>query len=271
MAPRAHPDAPAGFAPAFVARLLDDALANDARVYGIAGLQGSGKSTLAAQVVDAATVRGLRAVALSIDDFYLDRPERERLAREVHPLLATRGPPGTHEVALGCAVLDALRDGRSVRLPGFDKLGDRRLPEPRWRAVDAVDLAVFEGWLLGTPPEPGAALVEPLNALERDEDRDGAWRRFCNAALANDYPALWRRVDRLLFLQPPSFDIVREWRWQQEQSLQATDPVRKAMSRDQVERFVLHFERTSRQALRTLPALADRMVRLDASRRPAGG
>src|SRR5690606_23279845 len=126
MAAHAHPDAPAGFAPAFVARMLDDALAHDARVFGITGLQGSGKSTLAAQLVDAATMRGLRAVALSIDDVYLDRPERQRLARDVHPLLATRGPPGTHDVALGCAVLDALREGRPASLPGFDKLGDRR-------------------------------------------------------------------------------------------------------------------------------------------------
>ncbi|MCW5580105.1 MAG: kinase [Luteimonas sp.] len=270
MASDAHVAPPQGFADALVAGVLDDALANGARVYGVSGLQGTGKSTLAAQLVEAAAARGLCAVALSLDDFYLDRPERRRLARDVHPALATRGPPGTHDVALACATLDALRAGEPVRLPAFDKLGDRRLPTDRWREARSVELVVFEGWCLGTPAEPAAALVEPVNALERDEDADGTWRRFCNDALARDYPALWQRIDRLLFLQPPGFEIVPEWRWQQEQALQARDPSRTGMTRPQVDRFVQHYERVSRQALRTLPRIADAVVRLDAARKPIG-
>ena len=266
----AHPVPPHGFGEAFVAGVLDAALAHEARVFGISGLQGTGKSTLAAQLVEAAGARGIRAVALSIDDFYLDRPEREQLAREVHPLLVTRGPPGTHDLALAVATLDALRAGQPIRLPAFDKLGDRRLPPDRWREAREVELVVFEGWFLGTPPEPDAALAEPVNALERDEDADGVWRRYCNAALARDYPPLWRRIDRLLFLQPPDFDIVPEWRWQQERALQAAQPGRAGMTRAEVERFVQHYERVSRQALCTLPALADAVVRLDAARRPIG-
>ncbi len=266
----AHPAPPHGFGDALVAGALDAALAHEARIFGISGLQGTGKSTLAAQLVEAAGARGIHAVALSLDDFYLDRPERGRLAREVHPLLATRGPPGTHDVALACAVLDALRAGARVRLPAFDKLGDRRLPADRWREARDVELVVFEGWCLGTPAEPEAALAGPVNALERGEDRDGRWRRWCNDALARDYPALWRRIDHLLFLQPPGFDVVSEWRWQQECALQAAQPGRAAMTRAGVERFVQHYERVSRQALRTLPAIADAVLRLDAARRPVG-
>ncbi len=266
----AHPAGADGFAPDFVRSVLDDALAAGARVLGVSGLQGSGKSTLAAQVAAAAQARGLVAVAVSIDDFYLDRPLRERLAREVHALLATRGPPGTHEVDLACATLDALRNGQGTRWPGFDKLADRRMADARRQPAADPDrvLVVFEGWFLGTPAEEDGALVEPVNALERDQDRDGRWRRWCNAALARDYPALWRRIDRLLFLQPPGFAIVPEWRWQQEQALQAADPARPAMRRAQVERFVQHYERVSRQALRTLPGIADAVLTLDARRRP---
>ncbi|HRO27508.1 MAG TPA: kinase [Luteimonas sp.] len=272
----AHPAPSPGFAAGFVAGVLDDALAAGATVYGISGLQGTGKSTLAAQLVAAATARGLRAVAVSLDDFYLDLPARQRLARDVHPLLATRGPPGTHEVALACATLDSLREGRPTRLPAFDKLGDRRLPPSQWREAGPVNpgsgpgqaLVVFEGWCLGVPAEADEALAAPVNALERDEDADGTWRRWCNAALARDYPALWQRIDRLLFLQPPGFDIVPEWRWQQEQALQARDPSRAGMTRAQLDRFVQHYERVSRQALRTLPAIADTVVTLDADRQP---
>ena len=267
------PPSHTGFADAFVAESLCAALAaapGRTPVFAICGLQGTGKSTLAAQLVALARSQGLRAAALSIDDFYLTRHQRRKLARDVHPLLATRGPPGTHDVGLAVETLDALRSGVSVPLPRFDKLADDRLPQSRWQRIEgSVDLAVFEGWFLGTPPEDDAALAEPVNALERDEDAGGTWRRWCNAALERDYPALWARIDALWFLQPSGFEVVSEWRWQQEQALQAGDPSRAAMDRTQVERFIQHFERVSRQALRTLPALADRTVHLDRTRRIA--
>jgi D-glycerate 3-kinase len=275
MAPPKHP---AGYPAAFVAHWLDHALAlprtrGRPPVFAITGLQGTGKSTLAAQLQALAARRGLRVAVLSIDDFYLTRRERLALGRRVHPLLATRGPPGTHDVGLACATIDALRrlrPGDAVALPRFDKIADRRLPPSRWPLVRGrPDLVVFEGWFLQVPPEDAAALRRPLNALERDEDRDGAWRRYCNDALA-DYAPLWRRLDHLLFLQGPGFERVPQWRWQQERTLQARHPDRRAMTRAQVERFVLFFERVSRQALRTLPAIADAVVRLDARRRLLG-
>lgn len=235
----------------------------------ITGLQGSGKSTLAAQIVDAAGRAGVPALAVSIDDFYLGRRQRLALGRAVHPLLATRGPPGTHEVALACEVLDALAAGAPVRLPRFDKIADRRLPPSRWPVVRGpVRLIVFEGWFLKVPAEPSADLRAPVNALERNEDSQGLWRRYVNESLARDYAPLWRRLPRLLLLQAPGFEVVRHWRWQQERTLQATNPGRRAMDRAQVERFVLFFERVSRQALRTLPTIADATVALDRRRRP---
>ncbi len=264
----AHP--PAGYDPAFVAMVLDDALAHNVRVYGIGGMQGSGKSTLAAQVAMLAGRHGVRATVLSIDDFYLDHNQRQQLAHEVHPLLATRGPPGTHDIPLACAVIDALCCGESVRLPRFDKISDRRLPEAQWLHAGSADLVIFEGWFLKTPAQTGAALLEPLNAVERDEDSEGVWRRHCNDALGRDYPALWQRIDRLLWLQAPGFDVVPAWRWQQEMALQASNPGRVAMTHAQVQRFVQFFERVSRQGLRKLPEIADRVVLLDAERQPSG-
>ncbi len=262
------PSRPTGFAPGFVTSVLDDALTHDCRIYGITGLQGSGKSTLAAQIAALAESRGLRVASLSIDDFYLVHDARAALAREVHPLLATRGPPGTHDLALACDTLDDLRAGTAIALPRFDKIADRRLPRDDWPRFEAAQLVILEGWFLETPPQDDAELPSPINALERDEDRDGIWRRYCNAALERDYPALWRRIDRLLFLQPPGFDIVPKWRWQQECALQATNPQRTTMTRAQVDRFVQFFERVSRQALRTLPAIAEWTVQVDAERNP---
>ena len=99
--------ATAGYAGDVVRPLLEIALADarEGRPFSLAGLQGTGKSTLSAQIADAAAARGLRAVVLSIDDFYLDRPARLRLGREVHPLLATRGPRmGWNDAAFGALV-----------------------------------------------------------------------------------------------------------------------------------------------------------------------
>ena len=248
--------------------MLDDALAQQSRVYAITGLQGCGKSTLAGQIAALAKARGLSVVVLSIDDFYLGRRERLHLGHHVHPLLATRGPPGTHDVALACATLDALKAGKQTTLPHFDKIADRRLPPSRWTLVTKTcDLIVFEGWFLKVPPQPSDALREPINALERDADPTADWRSYCNHALAT-YAPLWSRIDRMLLLQAPGFEVVPDWRWQQEVALQAEQPRRHAMNREAVNRFVLFFERVSRQALHMLPAIAERTIRIDAARKP---
>lgn len=268
MAQATHPD---GFPGPLVAAALAAARALPARtpVFAISGLQGSGKSTLVAQIAAQAEAAGLRVAVLSLDDLYLTQAERLRLANDVHPLLATRGPPGTHDVALGCRMLDALKAGGDIDLPRFDKLADDRVAETAWTRVRGrVDLVLFEGWCVGARPEDDAALAMPINALERDEDRDGRWRRHCNDALRRDYPALWSRLDALWFLQPPGFDIVRSWRWQQEQAMVARAPGRRGMDRTQLDRFIQHYERTSRHLLATLPAKADRVVALDEARRP---
>ena len=131
----------------------------------------------------------------------------------------------------------------------------------------APDLIVLEGWFLKVPPEPTGALRDSINRLERDDDPRGTWRRYCNNALAR-YAPLWQRIDRLLFLQGPGFDVVPDWRWQQEVTLQAAQSVRLAMQREAVDRFVLYFERVSRQALRTLPHIAERVILIDAHRQP---
>ena len=263
-----HPQPPPGYDADFVEAVLAEMIGSGARCHGIAGVQGSGKSTLAAQLAALAGRHGRHVVVLSIDDFYLDHPERFALSNRVHPLLATRGPPGTHDVALACGTIDALLAGEDVALPRFDKIDDRRLPTTQWPRSGHADMVLLEGWCLCVPPQAPGELERPVNALEREEDTEAAWRGYCNRALARDYPALWSRIERLLFLQPPGFDVVPGWRWQQECSLQAAHPERRTMSRDEVERFVQHYERVSRQVLATLPHLAARTVRLDEARNP---
>lgn len=241
-------------------------------VLGLSGLQGSGKSTLAREMKAQAEARGWHTEVLSLDDFYYSRSERELMASEIHPLLRTRGVPGTHEIELLLSVLAALPNASErlpVSWPRFDKGRDTRLPPSRWpRATRPPQLVIVEGWALGIRPQTQAQLDVPVNQLERTEDADGSWRHWVNKQLRS-YQPLWRKFDALIVLQAPSWAIVRRWRGQTEQELLARRaPL--AMDAPTMDRFLQHFERLSRHALATLPALSDSCVEYDDERHMTG-
>ncbi len=242
-------------------------------IVGVNGAQGSGKSTLCDFLARALLPEaGLRAAILSLDDLYLGRAAREELARRVHPLFATRGVPGTHDVALGRAILDLVASGKpgEVRLPRFDKRNDDRVPVEQWPALALpVDIFLFEGWCVGARPQDDAALAEPINQLERDEDGDARWRRYANAALATEYPALFDRIDLLVMLQPPSFEAVMANRALQERKLAASGAKGRVMDEAALRRFMLHYERLTRHMFAEMPGRADILFRLDNDQRPA--
>lgn len=234
---------------------LDWSGTRPARV-GLCGGQGAGKSTLARLIEEACGFFGLRAHALGIDDFYRTRAERREMARSVHPLFETRGPPGTHDVALCRETLARLGEAGQVSLPVFDKgLDDRRGS----RVVEGpFDLVVLEGWCVGAAPVPEAHLETPINALERDEDPDGRWRRHVNAQLAGPYHALFSELDAWVFLRVPDLEAVRRWRGQQDRAL----PPQQRFAPRVLERFIEHYERVTRAMFESMPARADVTVRL---------
>jgi D-glycerate 3-kinase len=234
-------------------------------ILGLCGAQGSGKSTLAQAVLDLCKERKVAAAVLSLDDLYLTRAERRRLAREVHPLLATRGVPGTHDIALGLEVMAALAEGRSALLPRFSKAADDRLPRSQWRYAPAdCRLLIFEGWCVGARPQAREALRAPINELEAREDAGGVWRGFVNDALAGPYQRLFVPIDRLALLAAPGFDVVFEWRLQQEDALRTASGADAAgvMDAAEVARFIQHYERLTRHILTEMPPRADLVIYL---------
>jgi len=235
-------------------------------ILGLCGAQGSGKTTIARWTARLLEARGMRAVALSLDDFYLSRDARQRLAREVHPMLAVRGPPGTHDVPLAGAVIDQLRAKGKVALPRFDKAADTRAPRGRWETVASpVDVVLLEGWCVGAVSQGEAALAQPVNDLERDEDPQGIWRSYVNDQLNGPYQFLFARLQDLILLQAPSFEVVAGWRAEQEAKLRAKTGG--GMSEAEIGRFVAHYERLTRWILTEMPARADWVVTLDAERK----
>jgi D-glycerate 3-kinase len=286
--------------------LLEDIAALRARragqpvVIGLCGAQGSGKSTICAALeASLRETQGASVAVLSIDDLYLPAAERVRLAQSVHPLLRTRGVPGTHEVALGIGLIDRLTHAAAderTPLPRFDKLADDRLPTSAWpQLIGRADVVLLEGWCVGARAQPVDQLAAPINQLERDEDSDARWRHYVNTQLAGAYQGLFGLIDRLILLRAPGFEVVFQWRRQQEYTLaheaaalaaQAAAaqtgpgtgtgagsamgtgaPVRGVMNDAQLERFISHYERLTRYILTEMPGRADIVVSLDAARR----
>jgi len=260
----------AGIIEAFIRERLDAAAAPLA--IGLCGAQGSGKTTAAATLVARLKASGLHAVALSIDDLYLSRADRLALANDVHPLLATRGVPGTHDVALGLSILRQFRARAPLTLPRFDKAQDDRVDEAKWIQDDQpADVLILEGWCVGAVPQDARDLEHPVNALERDHDPDGRWRAYVNDQLAGDYQMLFGALDALILLAAPGFDIVHRWRSQQEDDLAARQPAGAAlMDAAQISRFIQHYERLTRHILAEMPARADLTIFLDEDRRVTG-
>lgn len=251
---------------AWVADHLDDRT----RVLGLNGAQGTGKSTLARLLRRLLErVHGVRAAVLSLDDLYLSGAQRLERAQTIHPLFATRGVPGTHDVELGIRVLRCLREGRPIALPRFDKAKDERHRVADWPPWEGrCDLVIFEGWCMGARPQRADELETPVNELERSEDPTGDWRWYVNRELGRRYQALFAELDMLVMLRPSRFDLVHAWREEQESRLRASRAGLGVMTPAEVRRFVMHFERLTRFMWEEMPARADALIELGEDHAP---
>lgn len=237
---------------------------------GVNGAQGTGKSTLSEVIALALEHQHkLRCAVLSIDDIYLTKEERTSLGKTVHPLLETRGVPGTHDVAMGIDLLQNLKKKQSTTLPVFDKATDDRAPKEKWKACsDKVDVIIFEGWCMGATPQDNEDLIEPCNELESSEDEDGKWRTFVNDQLREKYTELFSMLDYLVMLKAPDFECVHEWRSVQEDKLRkkhagTSENLGNAiMNPDQIKRFISHYERLTHWILKEMPQRADCVLEL---------
>ncbi|MCG8413806.1 MAG: hypothetical protein MI746_06250 [Pseudomonadales bacterium] len=240
---------------------------------GISGAQGTGKSTLSKLIVAAMEDANLRSLCLSIDDFYLGQAERQQLAESIHPLLRTRGVPGTHDAGLLRSTLNQLKTastGARIALPRFNKATDDRMPSGEIDLRDGtLDLVILEGWFVGATAQDSLQLKKPLNELERNEDANGTWRHYVNASLQRDYHPIFQLLDQLIVLRAPSFEQVYEWRGLQEEKLrQVSDPAAAGiMDGKQLQRFIQHYERLTRHCLDTLPTQADSVFELNSEHR----
>ena len=229
----------------------------DHRVIGLGGGQGAGKSTLSALIRTAVEASGERSEVLGLDDFYLAKAERRKLAADQHELFATRGPPGTHDIQGLLWSIDEINAGRAVTVPQFEKGLDDRV-NPR-RVEMPVDRLVVEGWCVGASPQREEDLRDPINLLERERDADRSWRTKVNAHLEGDYARLLERLDCFIYLRVPHLQSVERWRLQQEQD-RAPEQRKDA---EWITDFVQYYQRITEWMREEAPSRADVLVELD--------
>ncbi|MDO6712103.1 kinase [Aliiglaciecola sp. 2_MG-2023] len=244
---------------------------------GINGCQGSGKSTLTELVLTyLVEIKQLRVINLSLDDFYFSKDYRQQLAQNIHPLLATRGVPGTHDTALLKQVLLSLKERKTgFAIPRFNKATDDPFPTEDWPIIEEpVDIILMEGWCWGVTAQTNEQLSVPVNTLESEEDSNSVWRTFVNQQLQTEYQNLYQLMDFWVMLKAPSFECVFDWRLQQEQKLiqkLATASNSEAnsgiMSANEIKRFIQHYQRLTDQSLATLSETCDVVFELDKHRK----
>ncbi len=245
-------------------------------IVGVNGAQGSGKSTLCELMKIILSENYCLSVAvISIDDLYKTHIERQQMANDIHPLFATRGVPGTHDVKLGVNLLESLQRNEgdnTILVPRFDKAKDDRRPKEQWPQLKGnVDIILFEGWCVGTKPQSEIELIKPINELESVHDQHLIWRKFVNHQLKSEYRSLFDMLDYLVFLKAPDYDCVFDWRLQQEQKLidylnLNNLSLSRTMNEEQLRLFIQYFERLTLHNQSVLPNCSDAILTLDKKR-----
>lgn len=208
-------------------------------ILGISGGQGAGKSTLCTALDATLSERGHSSLTLALDDFYLSKAARLDLAETVHPLCATRGVPGTHDVArLGDAIdrLATISETAPLLLPRFSKSHDDCQADAE--ITQRPDFVFLEGWCVGA--HASCIAPQPQNQWEAAKDPHGVWKKWTHDA-AQDYQPLWDKCDAMLLLRQENFDAVIDSRWIQEKGNAARSGVWQFETRAAVAEFCAHY------------------------------
>jgi len=224
---------------------------------GLSASQGSGKTTVAAILSIILKKFFKRNVCvISIDDFYKKLSDREKMAKQKHPLLKTRGVPGTHDTHLIDYFFTSLKKKKfkRIKIPKFDKAIDDRVEKSRWNHIrKKPEIVIFEGWCVGAKPEKKSSLKKPINFLEKYHDKDLVWRQFVNEKLKKEYKKIFSMIDHYIFMKAPSFKIVFKWRMLQEKKLKKKySKGKKIMTYSEIKKFIMFYQRITLQMIKDL-------------------
>ena len=171
---------------------------------GLAGGQGTGKTTTSSIIkIILEKYFKLNVFKISIDDFYKTRKERIILSKKIHPMLLTRGVPGTHDINMMLNFFKKVKNKKfkSFQLPNFNKAIDDRFAKKYWYNIKKKpDVIIFEGWCVGAKHEKKSSLNKAINSMERIKDPKKVWRKYVNRQLKQKYKDLYSQLNCLIYL-----------------------------------------------------------------------
>ena len=239
---------------------------------GLAGGQGTGKTTTSSLIkIILIKYFKLNVFRISIDDFYKTRKERISLSKRVHPMLLTRGVPGTHDINM---MLNFFKKSKSkkfkrLKLPTFNKAIDDRFSKKHWYDLKIKpDVIIFEGWCVGAKSEKNDTLKRTINSMEKTKDQKQIWRKYVNDQLKTKYRKLYSQLNCLIYLKAKDFSLLQKWRLKQERKLWIKSKKSlntKIMSKQDVLSFMQTYQRVTQNMFRYMPKYASIIINLNSN------
>ena len=239
---------------------------------GLAGGQGTGKTTTSSIIkIILEKYFKLKVFKISIDDFYKTRKERITLSKKIHPMLLTRGVPGTHDINM---MLDFFKKSKSkkfkkINLPNFNKAIDDRFPKNKWNTINQrPDVIIFEGWCVGARAETNKTLKKSINSMEKANDQKLIWRKYVNQQLKTKYKKLYSQLNCMIYLKAKNFSLLQKWRLKQEHKLWLKTKKKgglKIMSKGDVISFMQTYQRITQNMFKNMPKYASIILSLNSN------
>ena len=239
---------------------------------GLAGGQGTGKTTVSSLVkIILEKYFKLKVFKISIDDFYKTRKERNSVSKRIHPMLMTRGVPGTHDINMMLSFFKKTKNKnfKKMILPSFNKAIDDRFSKKYWYKINQKpDVIIFEGWCVGAKAELNKTLKKPINSIEKINDKKLVWRKYVNLQLRNKYKELYSQLNCMVYLKAKNFNMLQKWRLKQERKLRLkTKKVssHKIMSKKNVINFMQTYQRITENMFKNTPKYASIVINLNSN------
>jgi len=236
---------------------------------GLAGGQGTGKTTTSSIIkIILEKYFQLNVFKISIDDFYKTRKERILLSKKIHPMLLTRGVPGTHDINMMLNFFKKVKNKKfkSFQLPNFNKAIDDRFAKKYWYNIKKKpDVIIFEGWCVGAKHEKKSSLNKAINSMERIKDPKKLWRKYVNRQLKKKYKDLYSQLNCLIYLKAKNFSLLQKWRLKQENKLwlkSKKTSKHKIMNKDDVISFMQTYQRITENMFKKMSNYASILVNL---------
>lgn len=230
----------------------------------IGGAQGIGKTSLLILIAKVLKKYFNKEVlTINLDNYYLSKNERRKLAKNKNNLLITRGVPGTHNIKkLKNDIKSFDKNNYPISLPIFDKLVDDRLKKKKI-INKKCDILLLEGWCCGCNTIHKKYLYKNINYLEEKRDADLKWREFYNKKLNTEYKSLFNMFDIKIFLKAPSFKYVLNWRLKQERRNLSYSNKAKKMTINEIKYFIQHYEKITKWMLKNNNNSSDVVLKIN--------